>query len=287
MAKKMLQWLRLVVMLLLCAAVRGKELECDQAYNEYCTNLKTQQRELCLVCVIKNQQISESDEMIFINHPDDVEVVLFTRGYIPKMQKFIQKSDNKEILLVQLSDTGLLNSQFFGNAGENLTFFGNGFNDNLSVEAFTFQNCKSLEHLDLSLNTDSTNIAPDAFRGLYKLIKLNLVSNDLSLVLKDWFNDMGNLEFLLLGHNQLKEISDDTFKSLAKLKRLYLESNRFQIITKYMFQHNKQLQEISFRSNRISQIQSGAFANLSQLIKLDLKSTGSLETKPRKKLLRD
>ena len=268
----MLQWPQLTVLLLLCAAVRAKELKCDQVFDEYCTSPETQQKVPCLICDIKNQQISQSDAVIFMNHTADVGVVFFTGGNITKMPSFSQKTKNNEISGVRLSGTNtrVLNAHFFGDAGENLTYFRSEENYNLFVEAFAFQNCKNLEHIDLGENHNS-NIAPDAFRELHKLTHLNLGSNNLSLVLNDWFLDLDNLEELGLYENQLAEIPENAFKSLTKLKNMLLMENKIEIITKNMFQHNKQLLKIDLRSNRISQIQSGSFAHLSQLTDLDLR----------------
>ena len=270
----MLQWLRLAFLLLVCASVRGREIICDDIsnYDNYCWNSTTLQTYRCLVCDNGAHQLSETDEVIFINvnHTDDVKVVRFIGGNVTKMPIFIQKTNNKEITQVDLLGTNTRGplSQFFGNAGKNLTAFVSQHNE-LSVEAFAFQNCKNLVNLELSDNRGSI-IAPDAFRGLHKLVQLKLIANDLSLVPTDWFQDLGNLEILNLFANYLTEIPDNTFKSLTKLKELDLLTNKFEIITKNIFQHIKQLQKINLRYNYISQIQSGSFAHLSQLTELDL-----------------
>ena len=264
--------LRLVVLLLLCVAVRGKEMKCDLVKNiKYCWNSTTHQEDSCLICDIRNQQISKFEEVIFLNHPDNVDAVKFTGGNITKMPNLIQKSNNKEILAVQLYDTKsrVMNLQFFGNAGENLTKIVCIENDNLLVEAFAFQNCKNLEQLDISYNIDSI-IEPDAFRGLHKLVWLRLNANGLSLMPNGWFQDLANLEELRLYDNKLTEIPDNAFKSLTKLQKLELFKNKIEVITRNMFKHNKQLQRINLRGNRISQIQSGSFAHLSQLTQLNL-----------------
>ena len=271
----MLQWLRLAVFLLVCVAVHGWEIECDQVgFNDHCWNSETHQSDLCLICEIRKKRISESDKVIFItnNHSAGVMAVRLFGGAITKMPNLIQKTNNKEISEVQLfgTKTKVLNSQFFGNAGENLIFFGSSGNDKLKVEAFAFKNCKNLQHLDLSDNKESSNIASEAFLGLQKLIELNLNSKDLSLVLTDWFDDLSNLEVLRLGYNQLAEIPENAFKALPKLKKLYMSENNIALITKNMFQHNEKLQEIDLSRNRINQIQSTSFNHLRQLTYLGL-----------------
>ena len=267
--------LRLAIFLFLCVAAHGKELECNKVVDTVeCWNSETEQSDPCLICEISNQQISESDEVIFIikNHTADVKVVHLKGGDVNKLPNFIQKSNKKEITEVKLigTKTPVLNSQFFGSAGENLTKFECEKNENLKVEALAFQNCKNLEHLELNYNKGSLIIAPDAFRKLHKLIELNLGQNDLSLVLNDWFDDLGNLEELFLHENQLTNIPDNAFKSLIKLKKLYLSGNKIELITKNMFQQNEKLQEIYFSRNNIKEIQSRSFKHLSELTELNL-----------------
>ena len=275
----MLQWLRLTVFLFLCAAVHGRELECyeEVVYSFYCTNATNQQNagSICLVCKIVHQELSESDEVIFIdikNHTTDAKVVLLNGGDVNKLPIFIQKKNNKQITEVELSSTNthVLNSQFFGNSCENLIKLGSEWNLELAVEAFAFQNCKNLEFLDLSKNRNSSNIAPDAFRGLHKLIKLNLNFKGLSFLLTDWFQDLNNLEALRLDFNKLPEIPENAFKALTKLKQLEIGGNEIEIITRNMFKHNEQLQIVYLNNNKIKEIQTGSFKHLSQLTELNL-----------------
>ena len=266
--------LRLAVFLLVCAAVRAREMECDKfSKNRFCWNSTTHQNPICLICEIKNQQLFESDEVIYLNHPHNYfDAVRFSGGNMTKMPNLIQIKDNKDILGVKLLGTKIpvLNSQFFGNAGENWTSFQYYSDNNLTVKAFAFQNCKSLESLVLKSNKSSSIFEPDAFRGLHKLIWLRLSKNDLSLMLTDWFQDLANLDLLSLDKNKLAEIPDNAFKSLTKLTKLDLDRNRIEIITRNMFKHNAKLQRIDLQFNRISQIQSGSFAHLSQLTELNL-----------------
>ena len=275
--------MRLAILLLLCTVVRARIIECDPtAVLNICLGSEKKQGDYCSFCDLKNQQISESDEVIFILHPsDDLEVVSFTGGEVTKLPNIIRKADNKEFLKVLLSrtKTRVLNSQFFGNASENLNHFGSKSNNKLSVEAFAFQNCTNLEHLDLSDNKGLSIISPDAFRGLDNLVELNLGRNELSLVLADWFEDLGNLEGLNLNYNRLAEIPDRAFKSLTKLQWLILDQNYIEIITKTMFKHNDKLQAIIFSRNRINQIQLESFAHLSQLNYLDLGENSCVDSK--------
>ena len=266
--------LQLTVLLLFCAVVRGMELKCDLICSG---NSKTRRFDLCWQCDIKNQQISEPDQVIFVapqfNNGTiaDVERVNLNYGDVSRLPIIIHKTSGKQILLTELSrtNTRALNSQFFGNSGNNLKHFEIFGCDYLIVEAFAFKNCSNLEHLRLIAN-ELTSIPPDAFRGLHKLISLHFSSNRLSLVVKGWFIDLDNLERLSLGGNQLVKIPDDSFESLTNLKELYLTNNKIEIITKNMFQHNEQLQKIGLSDNRINQIQSGTFAHLTQLTDLDV-----------------
>ena len=278
--------LRLLPLLLfLCAAVHGKELKCDEInYYKYCWNLETHRFKPCWRCLIKNQQISEPDQVIFIapTHENgtvvDVEMVKFEGGDVKHMPKVMHNTNNKQIVQMQLIETNapVLNAQFFGNAGPNVTYFFSGGNHNLSMEAFAFQSFTNLEYLGLNHNGISA-IPTEAFRKLHKLILLNLDRNLLSLVQKDWFYDLGNLEILHLYGNQLEEIPENSFQDLTNLKELHLDENNMEIITMKMFKYNKQLQLIDLSSNQIRQIQSGAFAHLSQLARLKINENDCID----------
>ena len=250
----MLQWLPLAVSLLMCAAVRAKDVECDQVYNERnCFNSEINKIDSCWICEIKNQKISDSDEVLFISPTHfngtvaDVEFVKFSGGEITKMPKVFQKTNRKQILQVQLSGTSnrVLNSQFFGNSGEELTNFKSSGNEKLLVEADAFQNCKNMESLNLGFSKIAT-FSPNSFRGLHKLNRLDL------------------------NNNQLEEIPEEFFNAITSLKELHLSGNKIEILTSQMFKHNAQLQTIDLRYNKVHRIQAGSFAHLSQLTVLDL-----------------
>ena len=273
----MLQWLRLMLWLLLIAAVSGKEVECDEVDNyNYCWNSQTYLFVDCWRCTIKNQRITQN-EVITISPKlangtiVDVGFVKFDGGDVAKMIKVINKSKSKQILQVILkgTNTRVLNSAFFGNTAQSLKLFWSNGNNDLSVEAYAFQNCATLEVLDLDYN-GITSIPPNTFFGLDKLIRLDLRSNQLSEINENSFSGLHNLELLILNQNQLEEISGASFDQLHKLKELHLHENKIEIITKRMFQNNQQLQIVDLNKNQIKIIQSGAFANLKKLTELYL-----------------
>ena len=272
----MLQWLRLAILMLLCAVVHAKDVECDDVYYYgNCWNSETQKRDSCWICEIGYYPISKPDKVIFISptHFDgtvaDVEFVQFSSADVTQMPKIIHKTNNKQIFQVELykTNTEVLSSQFFGSSGENVTYFVS-YGNNLCVAADAFQNCTNLEHLDLNDN-GIVSIPPATFRGLHKLNRLDLGRNELSLVLSDWFYGLGNVVELNLGRNQLEEIPDNCFEALTSLKELYLDGNKIEVITRATFQ-NPELQKINLRYNKVHRIQAGSFARLSQLTVLDL-----------------
>ena len=277
----MLKWL--VVLLLVCAVVHGKELECDEIKNEtLCYNSVTHKFNFCWICDVRNQIITNNDEVLFIKFAKesvDVKFVSFMFGEVTKMPKLIHKTKHQQLVQVKLwsTHTQVLNAEFFENAAENLTTF-ESIGNKLTVEAFTFQNFKNLEHLRLSYGEIKT-IPSDTFRGLHKLSSLDLSWTQLALINENWFYDLDNLEVLNLSSNILEEIPDKAFESLTRLKELFLSRNNIEIITKNIFRNNEQLQRIYLQINRISQIQSGSFAHLSQLTFLYLSDNRCVNNK--------
>ena len=208
----------------------------------------------------------------------DIEFVAFIAGDVSKMPIVIKKK-NSEVLRVLLLETNtrVLNSQFFGNATQNIQYFRCYQNYNLSVEALAFQNCAVLEVLHLS-NNKISSISPDGFLGLHNLIRLDLNNNKLTEMNVNWFAELRNLEKLDLGSNQLEEIPNAAFDKLHKLKKLYLHNNQIEIVRRRMFQDNQQLQRIYLHYNQIKVIQSGTFGHLSKLSVLDLRGIFCINT---------
>ena len=265
-------------LLFLSGAMRDKTMKCDDLkYKDVCWSSQADDYVNCWQCIIRNHQIAASDKEFLIYYKFakelgiDVGSVIFVGGDFPRMPKLVEATTKQPILALNIYETNtrVLNAQFFGNAGGNLTYFGGRVSNKLSLEAFAFQSCASLEVLDLERNKISS-ISPDAFLGLHKLIRLELGRNQLSLVNKGWFRDLSKLERLDLRLNQLKEISDESFAALTKLKRLNLNSNNIEIVSRKTFKHNEQLQLIDMKHNQIKQIQVDTFAHLSQLTRLDL-----------------
>ena len=262
--------LRLTILLFLCLSVQGKELDCNSVSNyKNCWNSSTHQTDYCWLCLIKNQRISTPDQEIFItpkldNGTIDAILVRFD-GDVSKLPKILHKINNKAVSQVQIvgAEIEVLNSEFFGTSGSSLTYFETSGNERLSVKSGAFENCKNLEFLALFSNGISSILA-DSFRGLGKLIRLDLSKNRLVMI-KGWLKDLNTLEFLDLNGNQLEVIADDAFDSLTKLKLLSLGGNKIEILTKKMFQNNKELESVNLGKNRIREIEVGSFANLGKL----------------------
>ena len=277
----MLQWLQLTTLLLLIVTTSGREIECDSVvYEKYCWNSQALDVVDCWSCFLVKQHITKNDEILTIspklaNGTDvDVEHVSFFGGDIFKMPRVIQNTTNQQISQVALwsTSTRVLNAQYFENAAEELKHLWSYWSNDLFVEASTFQNCAKLENLNLRGHFFSRNfsIAPDAFLGLHKLIRLDLSGNELALINENWFFDLANLEVLNLNVSQLEEIPDTAFDNLRKLKKLYLDENKIEMVTRRMFHNNKQLQLIHLDENQIKVIQSGTFAQFNKLTELIL-----------------
>lgn len=68
-------------------------------------------------------------------------------------------------------------------------------------------------------------IAPDTFRGLYKLKKINLSANHLKSINFDTFKGLSNLKEINLDNNRLESIDARVFSDATKLRMLKLSQN--------------------------------------------------------------
>ena len=282
----MLQWLRLLIFLPLLAAVRGRDVKCDDIeYMRYCWNSFTDvDNGFCWFSVVKDKAITE-DQILSISGKFfrgillNVEIVEFRGGSISKMPKLLQKSTSEEILQADLwrTNTTVVNSQFFENSGRNFSVFGILKNKNLIVESSAFQNWTRLEYLCLGDNK-LPSIPLDAFLGLNKLIWLDLSSNRLEAIHSEWFQSLNNLNELNLSRNQFKQVPVGAFDKLTKLRRLDLRNNKIRTIKNEVFQQTTMMEKISLSENRVKEIQIDTFKHLSRLTYLNLEDNDCINS---------
>lgn len=119
------------------------------------------------------------------------------------------------------------------------------------------------------LRSDLTNLSRSDFDGQSKLTTLSLSGNHLSSIPYDTFEDLVELEYLLLFLNQLTSIPN--LKTLEKLEQIYLNDNSIWSLSAADFSSNTKLQIIWLQHNKLKIIDSDVFNSLTSLVSVDLR----------------
>ncbi|KAH0566676.1 hypothetical protein KQX54_003174 [Cotesia glomerata] len=148
---------------------------------------------------------------------------------------------------------------------------------NEPCEGITLKHSYSLEVLSVS-RMGLENIAPDAFKFLVNLTKLNLSDNLISSFPNNALTGLLSLKTLFIDNNLLDAVPET--KGLNHLENLSLSSNIIPNLTENSFSDDlKKLKRLNLSNNIITSISSGAFDKLGSLEELDL-STNMLYTLP-------
>lgn len=145
---------------------------------------------------------------------------------------------------------------------------------NNSISALSpglFSDLKQLNTLDLSYNQlTSTSINKNTFKGLIRLVLLDLASNKITKLESEMFSDLYTLQILSLRNNLLENIDADTFSSLANLHKLLLSHNKIKYLDAYSLNGLSVLSLFSIDNNVLTGIHPEAFRNCSMLQILNL-----------------
>ena len=153
----------------------------------------------------------------------------------------------------------------------NLVLFNAG-NNSLSVLASgLFGGLQHLVQLDLSHNELKAEwLTESSFRGLIRLIVLNLSFNKIDKLNVQVLRDMYNVQVLYLSNNRLSQIPLNAFSSCVNLSKLDLSYNKLSIIGEKAFQGVNVLSYLALGNNEITSIHPGAFTNLTVLHDLNI-----------------
>ncbi|XP_078483976.1 uncharacterized protein LOC100180704 isoform X1 [Ciona intestinalis] len=103
------------------------------------------------------------------------------------------------------------------------------------------------------------------------LLNLDLSSNGVSTLMYHAFDNLDNLQTLILSNNNIEKIADDIFVwNPLGLEVLRLDNNKLEFIQHFLLYDLGKLQELDLHNNNISFIHPHAFAHLSHLTRLRL-----------------
>ncbi|KDR22584.1 chondroadherin-like protein [Zootermopsis nevadensis] len=179
--------------------------------------------------------------------------------------------------VLDCSNTNFTNIPFIETfRGELYTVLNMSFNfiRTLEENSFTKQYFSVIETLDLS-NCDLSEINSFAFRGLGKMINLNLANNSLKGLKDRLFEPLVNLKELYLQGNQLSRIVPVTLSPLRKLIVLDMNYNRLSVIDKETFNSLRDLRELRLKGNAMRDFAPETFSPLESLQSLELQLFGT------------
>ncbi|KAG5673229.1 hypothetical protein PVAND_003293 [Polypedilum vanderplanki] len=134
-----------------------------------------------------------------------------------------------------------------------------------------FGNLEQLQTLDLSVNQlTSSWINRSTFKGLIRLVLLDLSSNKITKLEADMFSDLYSVQILNLRNNLLENIDANTFASMSNLHKLLLSHNKIKYLDAYSLNGLSVLALLSLDNNILTGVHPEAFRNCSSLDVLNL-----------------
>ena len=149
------------------------------------------------------------------------------------------------------------------------------------ISSRLFHPLTSLIILDLSQNILKTRcetcITKRSFKGLERLVVLNLAGNKLSQLQHAMFEDLRNLQSLDISGNSIEVIPTDAFQGLGNLYSLQISKNKINALNLGSLGGMQRLTSLDLQNNSIVNVHKGAFQNLTYLQDLNLFKNHLLE----------
>lgn len=205
------------------------------------------------------------------------KIELFTDEFVEQLER---------IQFLNVNDVGLkhIDSNILGRLSKIILFWGSQ-NEIESVEANTFNECRSLELISLKFNkisfihedafinlenlykldlsSNRLNNIGKIFKNLYSLVDLDISSNLIEYLNEETFKNLLNLHALSLAKNNLKFLNSKTFDSLVSLEYINLCFNKspIPIIYERFLKYNVNMKKILLCNNKIKAIEREFFLN--------------------------
>jgi insulin-like growth factor-binding protein complex acid labile subunit len=144
-----------------------------------------------------------------------------------------------------------------------------GFNNLIHMKSGVLSGFKLLDILVLESN-NLIKLERDSFVDSLTYLDLNL--NKLQLIRSFYFENLVNLESLLIKSNQISIIEPKSFDSLINLIELDLIDNCLIRVDKELFRNMAKLETLYLRNNELVDLENGVFDQLESLRVLDLHS---------------
>lgn len=146
-------------------------------------------------------------------------------------------------------------------------FTGNDLLQPLPVSLFN--GLQSLENIDFHL---VQNIPPALFRYVPRLTSLEITESDMPVLSDQIFQNLPNLQTLILRDNGIGIIPPGTLNGLSNLRTLDLSANALTSLNESTFGAIYTVKELFLQDNLINSVSRGAFSSMTQLqtLRLDI-----------------
>ncbi|XP_061120368.1 chondroadherin-like b isoform X1 [Syngnathus typhle] len=142
-------------------------------------------------------------------------------------------------------------------------------NDIQELPTGAFQKTPYLTHLSLQ-RCNIRRVKEGAFRGLGRLVFLNLASNHIDILYQESFDGLSSLKQLMIDRNRVEEIQPGAFSQLGFLNLLSLTHNHLVYIPNMAFQGLLNIKWLRLSHNSLNYLDIEAFAGLFTLNRLSL-----------------
>ena len=116
----------------------------------------------------------------------------------------------------------------------------------------------------------NTRYIPANLGSIFQLNAFTIHDSQLTVIMKNDFNEMQKLEYLSLKFNNLKSVPLDAFDTLQNLRLIDLGDNQLFELPNGIFSNNLNLERIDLENNKIKYLGTELFNGLSKLNKIDL-----------------
>lgn len=224
--------------------------------------------------IIDNTNINKFHEDFLLNIPNGFDIFTCTSSDLDEIDSILYRMRKDQNVYKTFSFHDNMIKRFPKRLWYNITFNHTTHID-LSrnkisepiLERIYFKSFYSLQLLDLSENTNITEIGYSAFKDTY-LRTLNMSNVHLRIL-----NDLGgvlNLMTIDFSHNDIVKINKETFKNLINLKYLDLKFNLINELDESVFKNLANLAELNLSYNKLIILPLTLFDDLEQLRILDL-----------------
>lgn len=108
------------------------------------------------------------------------------------------------------------------------------------------------------------------------ILNLTLRGNEISQLDADTFDDLKQLQELILADNHLKFVHPDLFSKLHRLQEIWLQNNQLEVLPEGLFRNNPELTKILASENNLKTIAID-FLSLPKLINFDFKRNDCID----------